>query len=637
MLDVAAPEIITVDDADNFYLLISGYLVFFMQCGFAMLSAGSVRQKNTMNIILKNLLDACFGAIGWYLTGYAFAYGNGNDTDPFIGGREYYALSYTHEYKESNEVGATIFASWFFQYTFAATAATIVSGAVAERTRFEAYLAYAFLLTAWVYPVIVHWVWDSNGWLNFESNKIGYLNHGMIDFAGCGVVHMTGGFAGMWGAAVVGPRIGRFQNGKVNAMPGHNASLAVLGVFILWFGWFGFNPGSTLGLHNLSMIASRCAVNTTLSAASATLITLLFMMILNFFETKHIIWDLIGTSNGTLAGLVGITAACAVVQPWAAVLIGSISGVVYVLSSKLVLHGMRIDDPLDAVAVHGFCGMWGLIATAAFADQYLVAEAYNGENPDVYGFFVGGDGGLLAAAMVGIVVIFSWVTVHMLPFFLIMKGLGLLRVDPEEERNGLDLSHHGGEAYPGQGSYVRRDEFIVLKRQLELIQQHMNIEGDEYHPLQGISTPAPKGGARGYSYQSPREDPLSEVPPKPQPKPQQRPQPLPLPPPQQSKQNTEPSSKSTQSKKTESTSSTSVEQTKIENSSVQQKKTDGTASGRAQQKKSDNLPISYLPQGFFTSSPKNSDASPSRPTAESQQPQNYRIYGLDSEKSFLDS
>eukprot|EP01025_Chloroclados_australasicus_P052480 TRINITY_DN611_c0_g1_i4.p1 TRINITY_DN611_c0_g1~~TRINITY_DN611_c0_g1_i4.p1 ORF type:complete len:509 (-),score=85.30 TRINITY_DN611_c0_g1_i4:417-1844(-) len=456
---------LTLADADTFYLLLSGYLVFFMQCGFAMLSAGSVRSKNTMNIILKNLLDACFGAIGWFLLGYAIAYGDESDSNDFIDGKARFALSGDSEGD---------FGSWFFQYAFAATAATIVSGAVAERTRFEAYLAYAFLLTAWVYPVIVHWVWDGSGWLWFTNSKIEGLDHGMIDFAGCGVVHMTGGFAGMWGAAIVGPRMGRFDaDGKPQAIPGHNASLAILGVFILWFGWFGFNPGSTLALGGASHIAARCAVTTTLSAAAATMSTLAILMVLNLVTTGHIVWDLIGTSNGTLGGLVGITAACSVVQPWAAVVIGIISGFVYVGASKLMINILKIDDPLDATAVHGFCGIWGLIAAAAFADKPLVAEAYG--DALAYGFIMGGNGGLLGAAIVGIVVIFGWVSVHMVPFFFVMKILGLLRVDPEEEVEGLDTSHHGGSAYPDVKS-SNAEQLANMDVRLTAVEKQLKIE-----------------------------------------------------------------------------------------------------------------------------------------------------------------
>eukprot|EP01024_Parvocaulis_polyphysoides_P045275 TRINITY_DN422_c0_g1_i7.p1 TRINITY_DN422_c0_g1~~TRINITY_DN422_c0_g1_i7.p1 ORF type:complete len:499 (-),score=112.98 TRINITY_DN422_c0_g1_i7:409-1830(-) len=470
--------VLAAADADVFYLLVSGYLVFFMQCGFAMLSSGSVRTKNTQNIILKNLLDACFGALGWWLFGYAIAYGETDtDNNPFVAGYNTYALSGINEQTLVDGSVNGIFANWFFQYAFAATAATIVSGAVAERTKFEAYLAYAFLLTAWVYPVIVHWVWSGYGFLWFDSDKLGDLGHGMVDFAGCGVVHMTGGFAGMWGAFFVGPRLGRFDaEGKPVSIPGHNASLAILGVFILWFGWFGFNPGSTLGLSGLALTASRCAVTTTLCAASATITTLVILMVINYATTGHVVWDLIGTSNGTLGGLVGITASCSVVQPWAAVVIGIISGFVYVAASAFVLRVLRIDDPLDAVAVHGFCGIWGLIAAAAFADSPLMGEVYG--NPNVYGFIMGGDGGLFAAAIVGIIVIFLWVSVHMAPFFLVLRMIGLLRVSPEDENVGLDSSHHGAE----ENKQVASIQITQLETRVAALEKTREIEGTTSAP-----------------------------------------------------------------------------------------------------------------------------------------------------------
>lgn len=456
-------------DLDIMFLLVSGYLVFFMQCGFCMLSAGSVRGKNAKNIILKNLLDACFGALGFYLFGYAIAYG-GEDEDKsgirrFIG-KGNVALK---------DVSTDGYGFFFFQYAFAATAATIVSGAVAERTKFEAYLLYAFFLTAFVYPIVAHWVWSANGWLSaFRTNK--WNGSGMIDFAGCGVVHMVGGFAGLAGAAIVGPRIGRYdQNGKAREIPGHSASLALLGVFILWFGWYGFNPGSALAIVGAGPIASLCAVTTTLAAAGGTISTLALSMALNYGTTGHLVWDTIAAGNGALAGLVSITAATSVVHPWAAILIGIIGGIVYVGSSNLMAHVLKVDDPLDAVAVHGFCGMWGLLAAAAFADEDLIGLSYGdvGERKHS-GFLTGGDGTLLVAAIVGIIVIFAWVSFWMVPFFFATKMLGLLRVSPEEEDVGLDISHHGGGAYPtdmvkmeGEGDV--RKELNALKAEVEMM------------------------------------------------------------------------------------------------------------------------------------------------------------------------
>lgn len=428
---------------DPFFVLISGYLVFFMQCGFCMLSAGSVRGKNAKNIILKNLLDACFGALGWYFFGYGIAFGEKDEgSGGKFAGDGNFAL---------NELDTSNYHSWFFQFAFAATAVTIVSGAVAERTRFEAYLLYAVLLTSWVYPVIVHWVWSDFGWLSAFRADDKFNDTGMIDFAGSGVVHMTGGFAGLAGAWAVGPRLGRFDaSGKPREIPGHSASLALLGVFILWFGWFGFNPGSALAIVGASRTVSLAATTTTLGAAAGCITTLFVSMALNWWQTGHTVWDVIGAGNGALAGLVSITASCSVVHPWAAILTGMFGGMIYVGASNLVLHVLKIDDPLDAIAVHGFCGMWGVIATAAFADEDLVRLSYGypDDGPAPHGFIQGGDGKLLVAAITGVVVIIGWVSIWMVPFFLLTHFLGILRVSPEEEHEGLDISHHGGSAYP---------------------------------------------------------------------------------------------------------------------------------------------------------------------------------------------
>eukprot|EP01025_Chloroclados_australasicus_P016082 TRINITY_DN178_c0_g1_i2.p1 TRINITY_DN178_c0_g1~~TRINITY_DN178_c0_g1_i2.p1 ORF type:complete len:525 (+),score=87.28 TRINITY_DN178_c0_g1_i2:258-1832(+) len=431
-----------INDTDVFFVLLSGYMVFFMQCGFAMLSAGSIRSKNAKNIILKNLLDACFGALGFYLLGYGFAYG-GDEVEgkgnSFIGWHGF-AL---------NGLPKSDWYSWFFQFAFAATATTIVSGAVAERTKFEGYLLYATVLTSFVYPVVVHWVWSTTGWASaFQSDPL--FDTGAIDFAGCGVVHMVGGLAALAGAWAVGPRIGAYDaEGKPTGIQGHSASFAVLGVFILWFGWYGFNPGSALAINGVSEVVALCAINTTLSAAAGTVSTLVILMVVEYQSTGHIVWDLIGASNGSLAGLVGITAACSVAEPWGAICIGLIAGAVYPAASFFISHIAKIDDPLDAVAVHGFCGAWGLIAAAAFAHKPNIAAAYSDALAEAgHGFLLsGGNGKLLGCAIVLILAITGWVLGIMVPFFLLMKVLGLLRVDESEERAGLDISHHGGSAY----------------------------------------------------------------------------------------------------------------------------------------------------------------------------------------------
>ena len=430
-------------DANNAWMLQSGYMVFFMQAGFAMLCAGSVRAKNAKNIILLNILDACLGSLCWYATGYAFAYGDPVDydtatsftsTQAFIGNRYFFG---------TNLDATSDYSFWFFQFTFAATAATIVSGAVAERCRLWAYLSYELILVCFVYPVVAHWVWSYSGWASHFRPIDQLFGVGVCDFAGDGPVHMVGGVASLAAAWVLGPRIGRFDaDGKPVDMPGHNASLTLLGVFFLWFGWFGFNPGSTLGIAGYSGLAARVAINTTFGAATGALTTLLIVMGLTKMQSGTPVVDLIMVGNGALAGLVSVTGPCGYVEIWAAIPIGIIGAFVYVGSSKLILNVFKVDDPLDAIAVHAGAGMWGLIATGAFATENLVGSGNN------YGFIMGGNGNLLACQIVIILAILAWTMGIMTPFFMILKKLNLFRVPPEVESAGLDVSHHGGSAYP---------------------------------------------------------------------------------------------------------------------------------------------------------------------------------------------
>lgn len=461
-------------DINAGWMLTSGYLVFFMQAGFAMLCAGAVRAKNAKNIILLNLLDACFGACSWWATGWAFAFG---DPDPasdkvangdfsasqaFIGNRYFFM---------SNNFPRPNYYLWFFQFTFAATGATIISGAVAERCRFQAYMLYEMMIVCFVYPVVAHWVWSPFGWMSAwrtvaTAQKQSYLlfcGSGVYDFAGDGPVHMVGGFASLAAAKILGPRIGRFDStGKPVDMPGHNAALNLLGVFLLWFGWYGFNPGSTGAIMNgVSQLSAAVAINTTIAAATGTISTLFIAMIHNYVSLGVVVWDLLIAGNGALAGLVAITGPANVVQTWAAFIIGLVGGGVYYAASKFNLHLLKVDDPLDAIAVHAACGAWGMIASAAFAapnmailaygeSPYTVVGADGVEVPDQrpYGFIMGGDGSLLAAHIVYIIMIMAWVLGIMGPFFFILKKIGLFRVSPEVEAQGLDVSHHGGSAYP---------------------------------------------------------------------------------------------------------------------------------------------------------------------------------------------
>jgi Amt family ammonium transporter len=441
MVDFVDWSISVQIDLNIFYSLICGAMIFLMQCGFAMLCAGSVRQKNVKNIMLKNILDACGGAIGFWSIGYALAYG---ENGSFIGlTSEKYFLN-----------GDSDYIVFFFQFTFAATAATIVAGTVAERCKMSAYLCYSLFLTAFVYPVVVHAIWNGNGFLTaFPSDENPLFGVGMIDFAGSGVVHMTGGCTALVAAIVLGPRLGRFADeagvplDKPNDFPPHSVALQVLGTFILWFGWYGFNPGSTLMIVGYGNIAALCAVTTTLAAASGSVSALFTDTIIGLVTEGEAEYDLTMAMNGALGGLVAITANCSVVEPWAAVMIGLIGGLVYVFSSKLLVK-LKIDDAVDAIPVHFFNGMWGCIATGVFASPRHVATAYG---HDSGGFLYGKGGSLLACELLGILFIIGWTVGLMLPFFTVLNLIGWFRVDPLEEKVGLDISHHKGSAYDLSG------------------------------------------------------------------------------------------------------------------------------------------------------------------------------------------
>jgi Amt family ammonium transporter len=447
------------------FLLVSAYLVFLMQAGFAMLCAGSVRSKNTMNILLKNVLDACVGAVAFYLLGYGFAYqGDQGEGNTFIGTSNFALHQFTPVagLDSSDTTNVANWAGFLFQWAFAAAAATIVSGSVAERTGFLAYLFYSVFLTSFVYPVVVHWAWDSYGWLSaFNSNPL--LGVGMIDFAGSGVVHMVGGFAGLWGAAIVGPRVGRFDaDGQAIDMPGHSATLVVLGTFLLWFGWYGFNPGSYLSIASAvaAEVVGRTAVTTTLSGGTAGAVSLL----LNYYLSGA--WNLIDVCNGILAGLVSITAGCSVVEPWAAMIAGGVGAFVFTGACKL-LFKVKVDDPLQACPMHGFCGAWGVLYVGFMANPTYVQQAYGDVD---YGVFYGGAGRLFACQIIGILCIFAWVTVMMGPFFFVLNKLGMLRVSPAEELAGLDVSKHGGHAYYPEDSPSKSPDKIAKPQRDHMLQ-----------------------------------------------------------------------------------------------------------------------------------------------------------------------
>jgi Amt family ammonium transporter len=437
---------------DAFYLLIMGVFVFFMQCGFALLEAGTVRSKNTKNILLKNLLDACLGAIIWWAWGMGVAYGDSGteDGNVFIGtavggSGAFLAAGWGTPEKGGfdGSDGYTI-SLWFFQYVFAAAAATIVSGAVAERAQLVAYLIYTSVITGFIYPVVVHWVWCNNGFLSggFTADKSKTILGGCLDFAGSGVVHMTGGVAALCGAFVIKPRIGRFdENGNAVPMPGQSTPFQVLGTFILWMGWYGFNPGSTLGITpaGYGPIMARAAMCTTLSAAVGGITVVFFDRI--FSKT----YDVGMVCNGILAGLVSITAGCACMLPWAAFLTGFIGAFVYYGASKLMLK-LKIDDPLDAFAVHGACGFWGVLAVGVFGHPEFVSFGW-GDAGDEYAGFLYGGSTLFAAQLVALIIEIAWVASLSTAMFFTLKMSGILRVSEEVEMAGMDVSKHGGSAY----------------------------------------------------------------------------------------------------------------------------------------------------------------------------------------------
>lgn len=417
------------DDTNIFWLIFGGCLVFFMQAGFSMLEAGCVSAKNTQNILYKNLMDACLGCFGFWALGYGFCYGQSEGTlNPFIGVGSFFL-------SDVDNSSASTYAFFFFQWAFAATAATIVSGSVAERCSLPAYFLYSTVLTIFIYPVVVHWVWSSEGWLSaFQSGEKMWGNN-MIDFAGSGVVHMVGGCSGLMGAVALGPRKGRFEEGGDARYRPHSVLSAALGVCILWFGWYGFNAGSTLAIAGQGAIASKVAVTTTIAAAFGALTCTTYARVV----PKEKSWDLMLSLNGVLAGLVSITAGCCVVDPWAAALIGIIGAAIYIGASNL-LKKLKIDDPLDAFPIHGCCGFWGCIAIGIFSSDANIDFAYGGEPT----FSTGEQFGV---QLIGAACIAVWTFATSGALFFTLKALNILRVSEKMEEDGLDASEHGGQAY----------------------------------------------------------------------------------------------------------------------------------------------------------------------------------------------
>ncbi|WHH61231.1 ammonium transporter [Petroclostridium sp. X23] len=399
---------------DTVWVMIAAFLVFLMHAGFTCVEAGFTQSKNTVNIIMKNVMTISIGVVAYYLIGFALMFGP--DIAGLIG-----AKGFALTQRDLFDFGIPLDAFWFFQAVFAATCATIVSGAMAERTKFSAYLFFCILICSVTYPVIGHWIWGG-GWLS---------NLGFIDFAGSTVVHGVGGVTALIGAWMVGARTGKYtQDGKVHAIPGHSIPLGALGVLLLWFGWFGFNPGSTIS-GTTPDIAS-IAVTTLLAGAAATITSMLFSWV------KYGKPDVSLTLNGCLAGLVAITAGTAAVTPNGALVIGGIAGVLMILAVEFFDRVAKIDDPVGAISVHGVCGSFGTIMVGLFAKEG--------------GLLYGGGIKLLGVQTLGVTAALGFAAVMGLIVFGALKATIGIRVSEEEESNGLDIGEHGISAYTDPSS-----------------------------------------------------------------------------------------------------------------------------------------------------------------------------------------
>jgi len=406
------------------WTLIAGFLVFFMQLGFGFLGAGLIRAKNAVNYWTKSFMDFCIASLGFWAFGFALMFGGSAAFPGLDLGNSFLGYSGFFLSGESYDVSTIMF--WFFQMVFAATACTIVAGAVAERMKVTAYLAYSFIIGAVIYPIYGHWVWGG-GFLS--GITIGGAT-GAVDFAGSGVVHMVGGLAALIAAAMVGPRIGKFgKDGKPRTIKGHNTPFVVIGTFILFFGWFGFNAGSTVAATELRI--SVITVNTFLAAATGAVVALYW----KFATTGKA--DILAACNGCLAGLVGITAPCAFVPPWAAVVIGAIAVPFLFATSHIVERVLKVDDAVGAVPVHFGGGLWGLLAVGIFSDGTYGVSG-----------LIAGNWGQLVIQIIDIAVLIAWVLPTVFILFLLIKSTMGLRASREEELQGLDVPEHGIEAYP---------------------------------------------------------------------------------------------------------------------------------------------------------------------------------------------
>jgi Amt family ammonium transporter len=429
-----------VNPVNTAWTLVAAFLVFGMQVGFTMLEAGFCRSRETVNVLVECVVDTCLCGILFYAVGFAFMFAHGNG---FIGYHWFFLQNAPATYEST---GVAFLAVWIFQFAFADTCSTITSGAMIGRTGFVGDLLYSICVTGFIYPVIGHWAWGPDGWLaNMGSagNFFPSLGMGFHDFAGSTVVHTIGGFIALAGAIVLGPRLGRkFKRDGGQPMLPHDLTIAVSGGLILWFGWYGFNPGSTLSAMDFVGIG-RVATNTTLAACSAGLTSIIY----GYFKMKT--WDAGYTTNGFLAGLVAITCPCYWVSPTGAVLLGGIAGVLVIMGVDL-LEWLRIDDPIGAVPVHGFCGIWGTLSLGLFAcGQYGSTGPIAPDNSaPLRGLFYGGGLQVLKAQFIGSACITLATFAVAMVVMLVVNAMGMLRLPAEMETYGMDLHEHGISAYP---------------------------------------------------------------------------------------------------------------------------------------------------------------------------------------------
>lgn len=401
---------------DATWVLIAGFLVFFMQAGFAFLESGMIRQGGVVNSMAENFFDALLTGVFFWAIGFGLAYGT---TNGLFGTSLFFNMGMN---PDGSGLDGAFYISFFYQYAFAAAAGTIITGATAERMNFKGKILYTIIIAAFIYPIVVHWVWSG-------TDGAFLYNMGYRDFAGSSVVHMVGGILAVTGAYFIGPRLGRVWG---NAPKGHNMVLATLGTFILWFGWYGFNVGSTLNARDPGLMG-LVALNTTVAAAAGSMAALFFV----YFRSGK--WDLPATLNGCLAGLVGITAGCAYVSPTSAIIIGVISGIL-VIFGGLLLERLKIDDAAGAFPVHGLCGAFACIAVGLFG-----LPALTGNEP---GLLVGGGFGTLVTQIIGVAVIAAYTTVTGVIMWLVVKALGILRVSDKAMEMGLDVYEHGQTNWP---------------------------------------------------------------------------------------------------------------------------------------------------------------------------------------------